>query len=189
MFEGLLAGIAAAALELAKGAAKGAVWTLGEPEGLLGLTGFWAKVTVSVLEFDRLLANVTVVVLGSAGFATKGITLEPDGLLASVTVVVPRLAGFSILVTVSTVSGFCTKVTVFTLGVVVGEEAADSLAATKVAVAVLGDSAEGNCLAWLMVTVTAELGAADVAFALGLSWSGLIVTVTVLGDSGWLPSV
>lgn len=51
-----------------------------------------------------------------------------------------------------------------------------------------------------MVTVTAELGATDgklagldspdnVAFALGLLWSGLIVTVTVLGDPGWLPSV
>lgn len=114
---------------------------------VLGLTGFSAKVTVSMLEFDRLFANVTVVVLGFAGFATKGITLEADELLASVTVVVLGLAGFSILVTVSTVSGFCTKVTVLTLGVVVGEAAADSLAATKVTVAVLGDSAEGNCLA------------------------------------------
>lgn len=154
-FEGLLVGVAAAALELA-------IWTLGEPEKLparvtvvlLGLAGFSTKVTVSMLEFDRLLAKVIVVVLGPDGFATKGITLEPDGLLASVTVVVLGFAG-SAKVIVSTVSGFCTEVTVLTLELVAGEAAADSLAATKVTVAapftgllsVCGASAEGSCLA------------------------------------------
>lgn len=49
-----------------------------------------------------------------------------------------------------------------------------------------------------MVTVSAELGTADgevadfdspatVVFSSALLWSGLIVTVTVLGDSGWSP--
>lgn len=148
--EGLLAGVAAAALELA-------TWTIGEPERLparvmivlLELTGFSTMVTVSMLDFDRLLAKVIVVVLGPAGLATKGITLGPDELLASVTVVVLGFAE-SAKVIVSTVSGSCTKVTVLTLGLVVGEPAADSLAAIKVIVAPfaeLGDSAEGNCFA------------------------------------------
>lgn len=111
--------------------------------------------TVSMLEFDELLAKVTVVVLGSAGLATKGITLAFDGLLASVTVIVLGFAGFPIKVTVSIVSGFCTKVTVLTVGAVVGEAAADSLAATKATVvtpfaellSMRDGSAEGNCLA------------------------------------------
>lgn len=51
-----------------------------------------------------------------------------------------------------------------------------------------------------MVTVTAELGVTDgelagldspdaVVISSGLLWSGLIVIVTVLGWSGWLPPV
>lgn len=50
-----------------------------------------------------------------------------------------------------------------------------------------------------MVTVTAEFDAIDgelavldstaVVFASELLWSSPIVTVTVLGDSGWLPPV
>lgn len=154
---------------------------------LLRLTGFSTKVTVSMLEFDRLLTKVTVVVLGFAGFATRGITLELDGLLASVTVVVLGFAGFSVKVTVTTVSGFCTKVTVWAIGLVVGEIAADSVAATKVTVAVpfellsvRDDSAEGSCLDWLTVTVTAELRATDGELA------GLDSTDAVIFASGLL---